>query len=391
VVVADSVGKARHIAVNQNGDIYVALRSSEDGNAIVALRDTNGDGKADVTESFGNAEGGTGIRIYDNHLYFSTITEVFRYPLADNQLVPQGEPELIVGGFLKQDGHNSKPFTFDEDGNIYVNVGAPSNACMEQMRTKGSPGQEQCPQLERQAGIWKFKADTPNQDQVKDGQRYASGIRNAMALSWNPNSNNLYAVQHGRDQLDAFWPEHFTPEQNANITSEEFLLVKEGYNNGWPYCFYSLEQGKRVLNPEYGGDGQTVGQCDQYDAPIIAFPAHWAPNDLLFYTGNQFGDKYTNGAFITFHGSWNRAPLEQAGYMVAFVPFNGERPSGDYERFADGFAHTETIAHPSDAQYRPMGIAQGPDGSLYITDSNKGKIWRIFYSGTQDRAMEANL
>jgi glucose/arabinose dehydrogenase len=391
VVVADSVGKARHIAINENGDIYVALRSSEDGKGIVALRDTNGDGKADVTERFGIAEEGTGIRIHDNHLYFSTTTEVYRYPLSGNQLVPQGNPELIVTGFIPQDQHNSKPFTFDGDGNIYVNVGAPSNTCMVQTRTKGSPGQDPCPQLERQAGIWKFRADQPNQDQVGDGERYATGIRNAMALSWNHNSNNLYALQHGRDQLDAFWPAHFTAEQNATITSEEFMLVKEGYNNGWPYCFYSLEQRKRVLSPEYGGDGKTVGQCDQYEEPILAFPAHWAPNDLLFYTDDQFGDHYTNGAFITFHGSWNRAPLEQAGYIVAFVPFSGDKPSGDFERFADGFTRAEKVAHPSDAQYRPMGIAQGPDGSLYITDSNKGKIWRVFNSGDEDRSMEAGL
>ncbi len=111
----------------------------------------------------------------------------------------------------------------------------------------------------------------------------------------------------------------------------------------------------------------------------MAFPGHWAPDGLLFYTGEMFPESYRGGAFIAFHGSWNRAPLPQGGYKVVFVPFAGDEPAGSYEVFADGFAG-ENVG-PRSALHRPMGLAQGPDGSLYITDDRRGRIWRVFYTG----------
>src|ERR1043166_789852 len=143
-------------------------------------------------------------------------------------------------------------------------------------------------------------------------------------------------------------------------------------------------QGKKLLNPEYGGDGKKEGNGGQYEQPLVAFPAHWAPNDLLFYTGDQFPEHYKNGAFIAFHGSTIRAPYSQAGYFVAFVPFKDGKPSGQWEVFADGFAGMDTIVNTTDAECRPMGLAEGPDGSLYISDSKKGKIWRIMYKGNKE-------
>ncbi|MOA19920.1 hypothetical protein D3C78_1403300 [compost metagenome] len=116
------------------------------------------------------------------------------------------------------------------------------------------------------------------------------------------------------------------------------------------------------------------------EKPIVAFPAHLAPNALLFYTGNQFPEKYRNGAFIAFHGSWNRAPLPQKGFFVAFVPFKDGKPDGEWEIFADNFAGKETITSPGQAKYRPCGLAQGPDGSLYVSDDAKGTIWKISYN-----------
>jgi glucose/arabinose dehydrogenase len=93
----------------------------------------------------------------------------------------------------------------------------------------------------------------------------------------------------------------------------------------------------------------------------------------------MFPAKYKNGAFIAFHGSWNRAPLEQKGYLVAFVPFKDGLPSGEWEVFADGFAGVKPISNMNDIKYRPTGLAQGPDGSLYVSDSEKGRIWKIVY------------
>lgn len=384
VVVADSAGRARHLAISQNGNIYIKLRRlNSNGNGIVMLQDTTGDGQQDIVQAFGDF-GGTGIAFHNNYLYASSDTEVFRYPLDENgEVAPGTRPDTVVTGFLPQSDHEVKPFTFDSEGHIYVNVGAPSNACQEKPRTPGSAGLDPCPQLQLQAGIWQFSADSLHQGHATHGYRYATGIRNAVALDWNTSTNSLYAVQHGRDQLNTLWPEYFNEEANAELPAEEFLKVSKDADFGWPYCYYDPAQNKKLLAPEYGGDGQQTGRCEDVEQPLMSFPAHWAPNDLLFYTGNLFPERYKNGAFIAFHGSWNRAPKPQQGYKVVFVPFENGKPTGEYEVFADGFAGQDTITTPGKAEFRPMGLAQGPDGSLYISDSVKGKIWRVLYYGKE--------
>jgi glucose/arabinose dehydrogenase len=296
--------------------------------------------------------------------------------------VPAEPYELIVGGFQPERQHAAKPFAFDGAGSIYVTSGAPSNACQVEDRTEGSPGQDPCPLLERFAGIWQFGADQTGQDQMADGSRYATGIRHAVAVAWNPGVNELFVVQHGRDVLHGNWPDLYTVEQNAELPAEEFMLVREGSDFGWPYCYYDPIQNRRVLAPEYGGDGgNEVGRCAEMDEPVLGLPAHYAPNDLLFYQGDQFPERYRNGAFIAFHGSWNRAPLQQEGFNVVFIPMSGASPSGEWTVFADGFAGAETIAGAGDARHRPTGLAVGPDGSLYVADSVRGRIWRVLYRG----------
>jgi glucose/arabinose dehydrogenase len=380
LVVADTLGSGRHIAVRKNGDIYLALRRLKNGKGIAALHDSDGDGRADIVKYYAGTLT-TGMEVDDNYMYFSNFNEVFRVPLTEGELLPVEEPVVIATGFPLQNQHQDKTFALDGKGNIYVNVGAPSNACQEKDRTPGSPGMDPCPLLERHAGIWKFRADIPGQTQVEDGHRYASGIRNSIALAWNPFNDKLYVVQHGRDQLYQFYPELFTSQEGAELPAEEFFQVEDGDFFGWPYCYYDHIKKQKLLSPEYGGDTRATGRCLEAKNPIMAFPGHLAPNDLLFYTGSQFPERYRNGAFIAFHGSWNRAPEVQEGYYVAFVPFHDGLPSGEMEVFADGFAGVEVIKSPGNAVYRPMGLAQGPDGSLFVSDSEKGRIWRIIYNG----------
>lgn len=378
-IFADNVGNARHLDVNSNGDVYVSLSRVKYGGGIVCLRDENKDGIADVVKYHGKYDG-TGIKLHQGYLYFGADTAVVRFKLNEGELLPSETAELIATGFDKQTQHETKPITFDQNGNMYVTVGAPSNACQEQDRTKGSPGIDPCPLLEFHAGIWRFKADVLNQDQKKDGYRYASGIRNAVAINWNVKENKLYALQHGRDQLSQFYPEYYTDKQSADLPAEEFLLVEDGSNFGWPYCYFDPFLNQKVLAPEYGGDGKKEGRCTAADDPILAFPAHTAPNDLLFYTGDMFPEKYKNGAFIAFHGSWNRAPEAQEGYYVVFVPFKGAIPEGNWEIFASGFSGIDVVKSPRDAKHRPCGLAQAPDGSLYISDDANGRIYHIVYA-----------
>lgn len=372
--VAEKLGGVRHIVVNSNGDIYAKLIKLKDGKGILKLKG----GSASAISSFGNFVG-TGIAIKNGYLYASSNTSIYRYKLnANNEVADPGKPELIVKDLTDRGQHNSKSITLDNDGNIYVNIGAPSNSCQVQDRAVGSKGQEPCPILEYAGGIWQFKADKLYQT-ITDGVRYATGIRNTVGLDWNNAVNELYVMQHGRDDLHRMFEDLYTVQDNAELPAEEFLLAKKGSNFGWPYCYFDPKQDKKMLAPEYGGDGKTEGRCADVPKPLVAFPAHLAPNALLFYKGNQFPEKYKNGAFIAFHGSWNRAPEPQDGYFVAFVPMKDGQPNGKWEIFADGFAGGADKKASGRVDYRPCGLAQGPDGSLYISDDNKGNIWKITY------------
>ena len=379
----DTLGPTRHLAVAENSDVYAALDTTVKGHGVMALRDTTGDFTADRVEYFIDAAG-SGLRLRDGYLYFGPHTAVWRYRRQPGELVPSGEKEVVVTGYPEQPTHDAKSITFDGEGHLYVNVGAPSNARMEKTRTKGSPGLDPCPQLEMRAGVWRYDADALDQVHPNGGTRYATGIRNVNALRWDDGGDNLYAVQHGRDQLHTFFPELYTQKESAELPAEEFFRVDEGDNFGWPYCYYDWTQEKKVLMPEYGGDGETVGRCDHFEDPIQAFPGHRAPNDLLFYTGDAFPKQYRDGAFIAWHGSWNRALLPQQGYKVTYSPFDGKRPAGDDEVFADGFAGADTLQSAGDAEYRPTGLAVGPKGSPYVSDDAQGRIWRITYVSTDE-------
>lgn len=372
-VVQEGLGAGRHLAVATNGNIYLAGR-----NGLVAMRDTNGDGKADESVPFGDVQG-TGVVIFGKWLYVSDNVGVYRYPLKKGELAPSGKRQTVVSGFPMERQHADKTFTLDPKGTLYVNVGAPSNSCQVKDREEGSLGQSPCPILEKYGGIWVFNGKKLGQTPA-NGRHYATGMRNAVALQWNASQKALYSVIHGRDAIDTLFPALYTAEDNATRQGEEFHRIVDGGNYGWPFTFFDTKLGKRVVAPEYGGDGKKEAEAGKYPDPLVAFPAHWAPNDLLFYSGKNFPAKYQDGAFIAFHGSWNRAPEPQAGYKVVFQPMKNGKPSGEYEIFADGFAGEMADNSPSNARYRPVGLAVGPDGSLYVSDSQKGRIWRISYT-----------
>lgn len=386
LVVVDSVGPARHLAVRDNGDIYIKLKIRTGDKGNVALRDTDNDGKADIIQRFGDYPNdgsfATEMRIHKDYLYFSSELVVYRQKLTPSKLIPAGKPEVIMTDRFPLRWHNAKSLAFDQEDGMYVTFSAPTNACEDWKSVSGKSyagvkGFSPCRDLRDFGGIWKFDANKLGQFQ-SDGQRFATGLRSIVAISWNDADNSLYALNHGRDYLHSHAPQHFTPWQEAVLPAEEFMKIKKGDNFGWPYSYYDHFKNKRMLAPEYGGDGI---QEAAFAKPLMGLPAHWAPNDLLFYKGDQFPARYKNGAFVAFHGSANRTPYPQAGYIVAFIPFEKGQPKGTWEVFADGFTGLEIVKLLDDVKYRPMGLSEGPDGSLYISESRQGKIWRVLFNG----------
>ncbi|HCN82496.1 MAG TPA: sorbosone dehydrogenase [Sphingobacteriaceae bacterium] len=365
-LVADSLGKVRHIDVNSQGGIYVKLSVLKDGKGMYYLTDLNKDGIIDKKTTFADYPG-TGVKIKGNYLYSTSNSSVYRYQLNNKgEVINPDKPELIVDGLLDKKRDNSKSIALDDQNNLYVTIGSYSDACREGNTGKGMPG---CPILDSAGGIWLFKANKPNQS-FKDGVRYATGLKNSVGIDWNPTTKTLFATHHGRGAFADKFPEKFTAQQNADLPAETIYELKKGVDAGWPFTYYDQFQKKNILAPEYGGDGKIEGD-KKYINPAIAFPAHLAPNDLLFYTGNMFPARYKNGAFVVFHA---KSTELKKGYFVAFVPFVNGKPSGDWEVFAENFT-----GPTGPVQYRPMGLAQGPDGALYIADDVKGAIFKITY------------
>jgi len=403
LAVVDSLkGSARHLAVNSNGDIYVKTRfhNRSDGYGNVALRDLDQDGKADIISPFTKYESspfGTAMKIHNGYLYFSSNLMVFRQKLIPGQLIPDSKLDTLVIDYPPAHIHQGKSIAFDGKGYMYVGWGAGSDVCAD-----GKPGSlgegkpdaeipgEGCPHLIDHGGIWKFSEDKLNQTQSQ-GKRYATGMRSVIGMDWDRSTNSLYAVVHGRDYLHMLWPGLFSPWESAVLPADELLKVDQGIDGGWPYYYYDQIQKKKLLNPEYGGDKIKQGNGAKLAQPIVGFPGHFAPNDILFYKGNQLPERYKKGAFVVLHGSTIRQPYPQGGYFIAFVPILNGKATGPWEVFADGFIQSDPVITAITAGYRPMGITEGPDGSLYISETEKGKIWRVMFKGDKTKFGTAQL
>jgi glucose/arabinose dehydrogenase len=372
-IIADSLGPLRHLAVNKEGNIYVKLNALKDGKGILFLTDTNHEGVMEKKMAFAGYPG-TGILIKNGYLYSSSNSSVYRYKLNDKEEVADTtKAELIVKGLVDKNRDNSKSIAIDDKGNLYVTVGAYNETCRKEGSGEGLPG---CPLLDSVGGIWQFKADKPNQS-YSDAVHYAKGLKNVVGVDWNSSTNTLFAMQHGRGSFNDKFPQYYTAQQSAELPAETMYELHKGDNAGWPFIYYDHFQKKQMQSPEYGGDGKKSVQ-GKFLNPIVAFPAHLAPNDLLFYTGDQFPERYKNGAFVVFH---NQSPQLKKGFLVAFVPFKNGKPCCDWGVFADNFAGIDLNKPSGPIQHRPMGIAQGPDGSLYVADDLKGTIFKITYSG----------
>jgi glucose/arabinose dehydrogenase/mono/diheme cytochrome c family protein len=390
-IFADGIGHARHMVIGPGGVLYVNTWSGEyygndtphAGGFLVALQDTSGAGIADVNQRFGETvqsggRGGTGIGIYNGSLYAESNDRIVRYALAVGSIVPKDAAVTVVSGLPLSGDHPMHPFIIDAQGSLYIDVASATNSCQVKNRTLQSPGAQPCTELLTRGGIWRYDANKTEQH-FSSAERFATGIRNGEGFAIDA-TGRMFVTQHGRDQLRSNWPKLFQPEQEATLPAEELLLLHQGGDYGWPECYYDGFQQKLVLAPEYGGDGgKTIGVCAKKEAPVAAFPAHWAPNGMVFYGEKQFPQRYQSGVFIAFHGSWNRAPYPQGGYNVVYQPLDGRRAAGPCEIFADGFAGA--VESPDKADHRPSGLAVAPDGSLYISDDVRGRIYKVVYRG----------
>ena len=380
-VVADSLGPVRHIAIRPNGDLYLSTPKDAQGKGggIVAIRLDANHRAADV-QHFGTIDGGTGIRFYKGALYASSPSGVYRFTISGNELVPHGDPVAIVQGTPEtHPGFNrtNRPIAFDNKGNLFIALDASANLCTASTiplggNAKAPLGLNPCPDLQTRAGIWRFNADTVGQHFPSDGEHWATGIRDMTSLDWSAADGHLYGIMHARDSSNRFWPDLISTEADDQI-ADELHRIDKGANLGWPYTYYDGVRKLRLIAPDYGGDGNTAATDHTYSTPVLTFQSRRpAPVDLMFYTGNAFPAPYRRGAFVVLHGTANRT-----GYNVSFVPFTNGKP-GIPVVFADGFAAFDKSATGTPrARYRPMGIAEAPDGSLYVADSQQGRLWRI--------------
>jgi glucose/arabinose dehydrogenase len=378
---AENVFAARHLTVTQAGDVYVATSPlAGTPTSFVALRDTNGDGIAEVRETVGNLPG-NGIAWENGYLYFAAHDRVLRYALPNGQLTPTAGPEVVIRDLPTEGDHFLKTVVVVEDV-LYLNIGSATNSCQEQNRQLRSPGIDPCPELATRSSVFRFAANTLDQT-LADGERYATGLRNANALAFRRGLGKLFAAQNSRDQLHENWPDQFTEADDVRLPAEGIFFVHRDDDYGWPYCYYDAQAGHYFLAPEYGGDGETTGaRCENLPAPVATLPAHWAPLGAVFYENDVFPAHYRNGLFIANHGSRfaPNAAEPLPGYNVAFIPFSNEFATGPYERFAEGFAGSGRPL-PANAAHRPVGLALSSDGSLYLSDDKGGVIWRIYYQG----------
>lgn len=326
----------RWLATAPNGDIFVA--DSQAGKIIV-LQDPNHRGQSEARFAF--AEGlhqPFGIAFHDPYVYVGDTDEVLRFRYDPKTSRPLGGREHILdlpGGGYNQ--HWTRTLAFSPDGaRLFISVGSKSNVSIE-----SDP---------RRAAILSTDPDG------KDSHIYATGLRNAVGIAFNPESGQLWASVNERDLL-------------GDDTPADYLThVVEGGFYGWPYSYLGGNVDTRVSSRP-----DLVAKAI---VPDLLLGPHVAPLEFIFYEARQFPPAYLHGAFITEHGSWNRRA--RSGYQVVFVPFRDGKPAGDPTPFFTGFVPN---ANAKAVYGRVVGVTVAADGSLLISDDGGRLIWRVQYGG----------
>lgn len=375
-IVNENVGKgAQHLSVYPLGtnkyNIYIKLlKKNENGNTTIVLDDT-----FKIIDEFDNYPG-VCCQIVNNNLYTSGPNTVYRYTInPESGLVEnKNNPALIVRGLQASKYNISPVFIVDKDEqNIYVHIPSTTNACqpISNDRKSGIQGEMPCSRLRLNGGVWKFNLNDTNHT-IDTGYMYGTGIRNMRTMSIY--KNILYGIIQGRDSLKQLYPEYYSDDQDLKLASDELVQIFSNSNFGYPYCYWDGTKNKRILMPEYGGDGTITKQCNTIlDKPILSFDYHMGPNDSIFTDKLDWGEQYSNSMFIAWNGPPRplKCPVDVCGNLyISVIKFDTSmKPTEHYELIK---------FKPSD-KFKPSGLTIAPDNSILVTDSLSGKLLKISF------------
>jgi glucose/arabinose dehydrogenase len=330
-IFASGLNGPRFITFSPEGVLHAADRGRD---RIVALPDGDGDGRADeVRVAAENLDSPHSLVFHEGALFAGVPSGVIR--LEDKDGDGRFEEQTTLIDDYPTGGHSTRTVLFLADGRMAVSVGSSCNVC-----------EEEDP---RRAAVVIYDGPQATGERI-----YASGLRNAVGLALHPDTGEIWATNNGRDMM------------GDDLPPETIEILGEGTDHGWPRCHSG-----RIEDPEYG----YPGACDGVTPPLAEMQAHSAPLGLAFYSGDSFPAEYQGDLFVAFHGSWNRSV--PTGYKVVRLPLDGETPTGPVEDFATGWLDEET----GQVSGRPVGLAVGPDGALYVSDDSGGIIYRISYTG----------
>lgn len=327
-VLTDDVENARQMVQSPSGIIYVGSRQVGNVYAVVPNESNN---DADVTLIVSGLLMPSGLTLVNGDLIIAAVNQVIRIPDIDNVYATSPDFEVITATLPSDRHHGWKYVEADSEGNIYFNVGAPCNICLSDD--------------ERYASIMKMNLAT------KHTSIYAHGVRNSVGFAWHPVTGLLWFSDNGRD-----WMGPDRPLEEINVVSTP------GEHFGYPFVHDA-----GLLDPEFG-EGKNP---KDYTPPVFYIRAHSAALGLAFYTADQFPERYRHALFIAEHGSWNHMPAEPRGYRVSVLI---QSDNGlDYEPFADQWLVDGKVSG------RPNDVIVANDGSLLISDDQKGAIYRVTY------------
>jgi glucose/arabinose dehydrogenase len=326
---ATGLNGPRFITAGPSGALFVTERNT---GRILALLDPDRQGRA--TRTVVVADGlndPTSVDYAGGALYVGERTRITRFTLGSDQRAT--DRRALITDLPSSGQHVTRTVLIGPDGAIYVSVGSSCNACIE-----SDP---------HRAAIWRYNPDGSG------GRLYARGLRNAVGMAINPINRQIWVTNNGRDYLGDDQP------------PDSIYALRDGGNYGWPRCHAGT-----IVDPQF----RAPGACDGVVQPLANLPAHSAPLGLAFATQSQFPPAY-RGLFVAYHGSWNRSV--PTGYKVVFLPLNSAgNIAGPPQDFATGWRQPD-----GNVRGRPVGVAVGGDGALYVSDDVGGVIVRIAYTG----------